>query len=352
MKATNSSHLSSSRISTTTESPRRFNKILTWFKFRFLRRHHIRTHAVLSKTSRGAAEMRVRPTKARPITNKHPFHSACPVPVFPLEIMELIIYEVWNLLLGTKARRTFRRTSMRVSHAWMATFMRISLANIHITSFAYFKYIWYLIRGGKSIARKYLDLQSYIGNSCRSITLYMNNDYNSYKYKCRYAFPEHLACRLGPRGDPNRMIHILHDVGLFPKFCNNLLALRHVHLRYHNRFPFDPNDYVYRFHSFPTTVTDLEITHTFDDDCRDFPKFIFDPVLKRYYRPYERELAFFEFPWRLPYIRRLTVRGGNAALVLTIASRAEGLEEITTDVDSEQVTTGLQRLDISNSPGK
>ncbi|KAK0190395.1 hypothetical protein F5146DRAFT_1120951 [Armillaria mellea] len=237
---------------------------------------------------------------------------------------------------------------MHVSHAWMVTFMRISLTNIHITNYAYFKYIWHLMLGGKSIARKYLDPQSFLGNSCRSVTLYMNSDYTSYKYKCRYPFPDPVTRMLGPR-DPNRMVHILRDVSLFPKFCNNLPALRHVHLRYHNRLPFDPKDYFYRFRFFSTTVTDLEITHTFDDDRShsDFPKSIFDPVHKHYY-PDEHELVFLEFPWRLPHIRRLTIRGGNAVLVLTIASRAEGTGGIATDVDSEQMTTVLQHLDLSN----
>ncbi|KAK0243360.1 hypothetical protein EDD85DRAFT_947516 [Armillaria nabsnona] len=254
-------------------------------------------------------------------TNKPPVSS---VPVFPLEIMELIIYEVWNLQLSTRARRVFRWTSMGVSHAWMATFMRISLADLRITDYAYFDYVWkYILEDNKSIACKHLDLQSYLENYCRSMTLYINIDYASYRH------------------------HILHYYGLFLKFCHNLFALRHVHLRYHNRLPLDYYDHIYRFHSFPTTVTDLEITHTFDDS-REFPDKLYDNLSDRYIRPHKREIFFCEFPWKLLHVRRLTVRGGHIPLVLTIALRAEGLEEITTDVDSEQVMQGLQRLNISN----
>ncbi|PBK67091.1 hypothetical protein ARMSODRAFT_1086471 [Armillaria solidipes] len=334
MEATNSSHLSSSRLSPVTESPRRFNKIVAWFKFRFSRRHHIRTHAVNSRPSGAKCFMKLRRRSVRP------------VPVFPLEIMELIIYEVWNLQLSTRARRAFRQVSMRVSHTWMATFMRISLADLRITDYAYFDYVWrHILEDNKSIGCKHFDLQSYLENCCRSMTLYINIDYASYRRQC--LLPPHLNCP-GPQADPNRMASILHYHGLFLRFCHNLLALRHVHLRYHNRLPLDYYDHIYRFHSFPTTVTDLEITHTFDG-FHEFPDQLYDNLSDRYIRPHKRETFFGErFPWQLPHIRRLTVRGGHVPLVLTIASRAKGLEEITTDVDSGQVIQGLQRLNISN----
>lgn len=275
--------------------------------------------------------------------------SVSSVPVFPLEIMELIIYEVWNLQLSTRARRVFRWTSMRVSHAWMVTFMRISLADLRITDYAYFDYVWkHILEDNKSIACKHLDLQSYLENYCHSMTLYINIDYASYRHQC--LLPAHLNCP-GPEADPNRMASILHYHGLFLKICHNLFALRRVHLRYHNRLPLDYYDHIYRFHSFPTTVTDLEITHTFDDS-REFPDKLYDSLSDRYICPHKREIFFCEFPWKLPHVRRLTVRGGHIPLVLTIALRAEGLEEITTDVDSEQVMQGLQHLNISNLRGE
>ncbi|KAK0207059.1 hypothetical protein DFS33DRAFT_641222 [Desarmillaria ectypa] len=344
MKVMDSSHLSSSRLSSATECPGRFNRIVAWFKFRFLRRRNVQIHAVPSKNSRGSVETRAKPTKARPIIKRRWHRNVRPVPVFPLEITELIIYEVWNLLLSTKVRRAFRRTSMHVSHAWMATFIRISLADLRITNYAYLNYIWWLIQGGKSIACKHLDLQSYLGNCCRSMMLYINIDYNRYRHQC--LFPSYLPYP-GARNDPNQMLYIL-QVASFSKFCHDLSALRHVHLQYNNRLPFDPYDHSYRFRYFPTTVTDLEITHTFDDDFRDFPDRLYDVLGDRYIRPHERQTFFCELPWKLPHIRKLTVRGGHAALVLTIASRAVQLEEIATDVDSEQVIKGLQRLGLSN----
>ncbi|KAK0443882.1 uncharacterized protein EV420DRAFT_1013030 [Desarmillaria tabescens] len=141
-----SNYLPSSRPSSASGSPRRFNRIVSWFKFRFSRRHHIQSHAAPSKMSGGCVETRVKPTKAKSIFRHRRHHSVRLAPVFPIEIMELIIYEVWNLLLSTKARAAFSRASMHVSHAWMVTFMRISLAELHITNYTYFKYIWWLIR--------------------------------------------------------------------------------------------------------------------------------------------------------------------------------------------------------------
>ncbi|KAK0443883.1 uncharacterized protein EV420DRAFT_1723100 [Desarmillaria tabescens] len=256
--------------------------------------------------SGGCVEKRVKPTKAGSISRHRWHHSVRSVPVFPLEIIELIICEAWNLLLSTKAREAFRRASMHVSHAWMATFMRVSLADLRITNYNYFVYVWWFLRGGNSIACKHLDIQSYLGNCCRSITFYST-----------------LATTVAD------------------------ITLRHVHLKYNNRLSLDPYDHWYRFHYFPTTVTDLEITHIFDDDFRDFPESMFVDFWARHIRPHD-EMLLLEKPWRLPHVRRLTVRGGHVPLVLTIASRAEGLEEITTDVDSEQVIKGLQHLDLSH----
>ncbi|KAK0230215.1 hypothetical protein IW262DRAFT_1337002 [Armillaria fumosa] len=330
MEATNSSHLSSSRLSPVSEHPGRFNKILAWLKFRFSRRRHIRTFAVNS-----------RPSEARSFIRLHR-RSVRPIPVFPLEIMELIIYEVWNLQLSTRARRAFRQASMRVSHAWMATFMRISLADLRITDCAYFDYVSkHIVEDNNSIACQHFDPRSYLENHCRSMTVYINISHIN-----RYFRPLQFV-RTGLWDALNRTASILHYHGLFLKFCHNLPVLRHVHLRYHNRLPLDYCNHrdTYRSYSFPATVTDLEITHTFDDFDK-FPDQMYDSHIGLYIRRYKRDLFFCEFPWKLPHIRRLTVRGGHVPLVLTVALLAKGLEEITTDVDSEQVIQGLQLLNL------
>ncbi|KAK0499516.1 hypothetical protein EDD18DRAFT_1349720 [Armillaria luteobubalina] len=252
--------------------------------------------------------------------------------------MELIIYEVWNLQLCPRARRA----SMRVSHAWMATFMRISLEDLRITDLPIpitFRSTYSKTK--KSIACQHFDSQSYLENHCRSMTVYINISHIN-----RYFRPLRLV-RTGLWDALNRTASALHYHGLFLEFCHDLPVLRHVHLRYYNRLPLDYCNHrdTYRFYSFPATVTDLEITHTFDDFNK-FPDQVYDSRSDLYIRRYKRDLFFCEFPWKLPHIRRLIVRGGHVPLVLTVALWAKGLEEITTDIDSKQVIQDLQSLNL------
>ncbi|KAJ3761734.1 hypothetical protein EV360DRAFT_79950 [Lentinula raphanica] len=62
-------------------------------------------------------------------------------PVFPPEVIELIIHETWKLPLTTSERARFMKTSLLVNVHWLSAFARESCMDVHLISSSYA--MWY-----------------------------------------------------------------------------------------------------------------------------------------------------------------------------------------------------------------
>ncbi|KAJ3746346.1 hypothetical protein DFH05DRAFT_1484812 [Lentinula detonsa] len=72
-------------------------------------------------------------------------------PIFPLEVIELIIHETWALTLSTSERARFLKTSLLVNCHWLNAIARESCTDVHLLSSSHA--IWYDgITFGKSFA--------------------------------------------------------------------------------------------------------------------------------------------------------------------------------------------------------
>ncbi|KAE9387507.1 hypothetical protein BT96DRAFT_981401 [Gymnopus androsaceus JB14] len=75
-----------------------------------------------------------------------------PPPRFPIEIIQLIIHEAWELPLTTSERVQFTKSSLLVSLSWMGSFARESCVHVHLLSGEHTKY-WYkpITSGSQSV---------------------------------------------------------------------------------------------------------------------------------------------------------------------------------------------------------
>lgn len=274
---------------------------------------------------------------------------------FPVEILEQIIFQAWDLTFTVNERIDFMISSTLVSRAWLICFLRASCMHVHIPCASYSIFLERMLFNVSSLARfrgleHILEVRSdevhgwrgmsFIDRLCTSMTLYIHN--NDVHPPVRAKLPG------GVTEDPNddhpvskmlsSLVHFLSpEIGFLPR-------LKTLRLEYLNRHPNDPVDY-WRFVSFPPQVQELELIYQFDSHIplhlRDAlrPKKMRRPdylcgeyTLRQYlatgpeYRP----------RWMLPNVEKITVLGGNEELVLLTAARADRLKELVCDIPVDQ----------------
>ncbi|PBK95357.1 hypothetical protein ARMGADRAFT_797462 [Armillaria gallica] len=254
-------------------------------------------------------------------------------PYLPLEIITLIIEEIWALPLSKKERHFFMTASLRVGRIWMLTFLRVSFTHLHIVSYAYSKYLVLLQIDPSFTSRTVTDsdgaqltLGAYFSRCCRSLTV-------SVQDTLFYGFP---------------------------RIFTNLSRIRHVTLLYHNVSQQMPFAYVCRFHSLfsPRTIDSLEMRFTYDIEDDDYStrlrylyhskEFYYPP---KFYSPSVRYGGVLQSKsLTLPYIRHLTIRGANPALVLLIKHICPALETFETDIDPVVLELGFDAANVRPPP--
>ncbi|KAK0213259.1 hypothetical protein DFS33DRAFT_109739 [Desarmillaria ectypa] len=250
-------------------------------------------------------------------------------PYLPVEIIALIIEEVWALPLSKKERHFFMRASLHVGRIWMLSFLRVSFTHLHIVSYAYFKYIVLLQIDPTFTSSTVTDsdgvqlsLGAYLCRCCRSLTVSVQ-DTSFYG---------------------------------FPQIFTNLPHIRCITLLYHNVSQQMPFAYVCRFHFLfpPRTIDSLEMLFTYDVEDANYSarirhlyhskEFYYPP---KFYSPSVRYGGVLQSKsLTLPYIRHLTICGANPALVLLIKYICPALESFETDIDPVVLELGFDATNI------
>ncbi|KAK0432049.1 uncharacterized protein EV420DRAFT_730961 [Desarmillaria tabescens] len=254
-------------------------------------------------------------------------------PYLPVEIIALIIEEIWALPLSKKERHFFMKASLHVCRIWMLTFLRVSFTHLHIVSYAYYKYIVLLQTDPTFTSSTVTDsdgaqlsLGAYFCRCCRSLTV-------SVQDTLFYGFP---------------------------RIFTNLSHIRHVTLLYHNVSQQMPFAYISRFNTLfpPRTIDSLEMRFTYDVQDADYSarlrylyhskEFYYPP---KFYSPSVKHNGVLQYKLlTLPYIRHLTINGANPALVLLVKCMSPALESFETDGDPVVLELGFDAANVRPPP--
>lgn len=235
----------------------------------------------------------------------------------PVELLEKIIYDAWSLPLSKHERVTMATSLSLVNHTFLSVFIRIAMRDVHIMTPAYAKHYLKLVRPRASFAPD----ESYLVRNacqvahrlCRSLTFHIDARPDAAR------FPDaEPAMRLYADGDrgAEAVSATLYLLSLVPVFVP---GLRRVALAYTD-WGFDDVRDQCRLLPMPAHVAHLEL------------RYAFSPALARvaararaHYTPAGG------MRWRMPQVRRLTVRGAPPAFVSAMAEMCPMLRTLEVD---------------------
>ncbi|KAF8886285.1 hypothetical protein BD779DRAFT_1421159, partial [Infundibulicybe gibba] len=215
-------------------------------------------------------------------------------PWLPVELIENIISETWNLDLVADERINVMTSFVLVNKTWNRLFMRTSSLDVHIPTPSYL-YQYLLILQG--LTQVYDNSDKHIPDAiCRSITIMVDHD------------PSTPGEGDSPMG--KTLSDLLYNLATIPYVPN----LKKIAVKFQNTSFNDIFNH-YRFISFPKQVTDLEISYTPSSDAH--------PDSYR-----EREGC---LPWSLTSIQRLSVLGACIPLVADMISACPNVKTVVVD---------------------
>jgi len=265
----------------------------------------------------------------------------------PSELIEVIISETWNLPLSLDERICLMTSCVLVSRSWMTTFIRTMPKDVHIPCASYCSLFLRVLQHGPVHPESptWIIYTHYLPLLCRSMTFYVYTPFEVFLERCLDVGTTgfHSGKPVSPHLHPqipllNKTMSVLSgeslDSGLY------LPHLRHLSVHYLNQNPCDASEEYERFSIFPKTITDLEVTHTFDDrvpKCfweRSGPGAEWDP-----WRSGERhhqmsmEKAFHQRDWKLRGVERLTVKGVCEEAVIFLAVKCLAIKKLSSDAN-------------------
>ncbi|EKM49932.1 uncharacterized protein PHACADRAFT_166507 [Phanerochaete carnosa HHB-10118-sp] len=264
------------------------------------------------------------------------------VSILPVELMEEILQQAWDLPLQRDERIDIWLSLTTVSHTMLNIFIRISMRDVHIMTPAFSRHYLKLVRPRMSFEPD----ESYLLRNacrvahrlCRSLTFHIDSRPRS------GGGPAEPAIRLYGDGDlaAEAVSNTLYVLGLLPVFGPNL---RRVVLQYTD-WGFDDVLDQCRLPPMPTQVCTVELRYAFSPRVARLA----DLARKHYTRP-------FSLPgmhWQMPQVRTLAVSGAPGAFITAVAQMCPLLERLEVDEYAEldrawKVPEGLDMLVFEKS---
>ncbi|KAK7440961.1 hypothetical protein VKT23_016738 [Stygiomarasmius scandens] len=262
----------------------------------------------------------------------------------PSELIEVIISVTWNLPLELDERVRLMISWTLVSHFWTAAFVRAMSTYVHIPCASYCQLFLRVLEHGTVHLESptWMNYAHYLPLLCKSMTFYIYTPFEVFLGRCLDEGILSLHTGKPITSDLHPQIDCLNETMNFlsKKSPSSGLCLPHLRclsIHYLNQDPCDLGEERRRFSNFPITITDLEVTHTFDDrmpKCfweRSGPGAQWDQ-----WRSGERSRQMsnpFQGTWELHGVQRLTVKGVCEEAVIYLAVRCLALKSLSTDAD-------------------
>jgi hypothetical protein len=270
--------------------------------------------------------------------------------------------------MSVDERIGFATTSMLVSRAWQAEYLRASTVDIHIPCESYF-YQHIMVKGSCGMdlgvpngahAIPVFTVNPSIHvhlHLCRSLAInlhtpfdphdqwyteYYHMDSETHRHQCDQIsspissrFTRFSAQEAGPLDplntylmDQSSRLTLLE--GYIPSFCRLLPNLSTFHLYHRNFNPMDPTDIRWRFRDFPVGVTELGLAYAYETYTPVKAVEWFKKAKWQDHRPWNHRPSAGDEPpsgFYLPQLKALKIHGASPE------SRAPGVRTILTDAD-------------------
>ncbi|KAG6853884.1 hypothetical protein C0991_000349 [Blastosporella zonata] len=228
-----------------------------------------------------------------------PSDTGCPQ--LPVELVEAVFSIVWSSSLSREHRISLMTSSLLVNKAWMAMFLRMSLARVYIPNSSYLDTYLAALSGASPFLNN--KTRSLPGLLCQSITVAI--DYSP----------------TGKLDDPTPLMekvlsNLLYFLRIFDATPHlRILSIDYIHASFNDFFDF------LSYNPLPASLTRLELRYAFPECTHNSE--VMDLRHTRCLAP---------VTFNLPHIRHLTLLGsGSEALVASLAFMCPALETLQLD---------------------
>jgi hypothetical protein len=221
-------------------------------------------------------------------------------PWLPAELVESIISEAWSSLLSAKDRSTLIISSSLVNKTWAATFVAISLKDVHIPNIPYAHQYLRILRKESLVYAEHS--QVHPDHLCSSLSFTLDTHASAVGQHPMFIIPFGEQDKLG-----TMLSNTLYTIDTLSYLPN----LRRVSIEYTNWGLTDLFDN-FRLSSFPAQASELEV------------RFTNTPGIKSVSKQFHRHVG--RVPWSLPFITRLFIEGACKDFIVDMVGTCPNLE--------------------------